>query len=168
MLASLAEIFEFGCGFAMMSINWSKGNLINADADAHASAHDPITFDARSRFRARQEKRLALSPGTGELTRPGRNEWPGTIFASDSPAAIWKWLGKSAVCDYQSFYDPQIGALAARPHGALRSEPSRPAVVGPDDICRHETNRAELSPIFASALSIEVSLRGQPDHSLHV
>ena len=61
--------FSFGCGFAMMEHNEFKGNLIKADADEDTSAHDPITFDARSRFRVGQSKRLALSPGTGELTR---------------------------------------------------------------------------------------------------
>jgi TRAP-type uncharacterized transport system substrate-binding protein len=106
------------------------------------------------------------------LREQGGNDWPVTLFASDSPAAIWEvasgqvqfaiinpsMILKMAALGSPPFTEPlPLGSIAVLPS----SDQMVFAVAG-------DTGLQSFADIRDRRFPLKVSLRGQPDHSLHI
>jgi TRAP-type uncharacterized transport system substrate-binding protein len=106
------------------------------------------------------------------LREQGADEWPVTLFASDSPATIHE-VAASKV-QFAMINPSMILKLAALGSAPFKeSVPLRVIAVLPalDQMVfavKKETALKSFSDIRARKFPLRVSLRGQPDHSLHV
>jgi TRAP-type uncharacterized transport system substrate-binding protein len=106
------------------------------------------------------------------LRAQGGNEWPVTLFGSDSPAAIWEVAsGKVQFAIINPSMILKLAALGSAPF----TEPLPLRAVGvlpsSDQMLFAVTARTRLksfADIRERRFPLRVSLRGQPDHSLHV
>src|SRR4249920_89083 len=102
----------------------------------------------------------------------GGNDWPVTLFASDSPAAIWEVAsGKVQFAIINPSMILKMAALGSSPF--TEPLPLRAIAVLPssDQMLFAVTARTRLksfADIRERRFPLRVSLRGQPDHSLHV
>jgi TRAP-type uncharacterized transport system substrate-binding protein len=106
------------------------------------------------------------------LREQGGNDWPVTLFASDSPAAIWEVAaGKVQFAIINPSMILKMAALGSPPF--TEPLPLRSIAVLPssDQMLFAVTARTGLksfTDIRERRFPLNVSLRGQPDHSLHV
>ena len=102
----------------------------------------------------------------------GGNDWPVTLFASDSPAAIWEVAsGKVQFAIINPSMILKMAALGSSPF--TEPLPLRAIAVLPssDQMVFAVTERTGLksfTDIRERRFPLKVSLRGKPDHSLHV
>src|SRR5262245_24921871 len=106
------------------------------------------------------------------LREQGSGQWPVNLFASDSPAAIWEVAsGKVQFAIINPSMILKMAALGSPPFtGPL---PLRTIAVLPsaDQMVFAVTAATELksfADIRERRFPLKVSLRGQPDHSLHI
>jgi TRAP-type uncharacterized transport system substrate-binding protein len=106
------------------------------------------------------------------LREQGADEWPVTLFASDSPATIHEVAaGKVQFAMINPSMILRVAALGSAPFNApipLRAIAVLPALDQMVFAVRQETKLKTFSDIRARKFPLRVSLRGQPDHSLHV
>ena len=106
------------------------------------------------------------------LRMQGGQDWPVTLFASDSPAAIWEVAsGKVQFAIINPSMILKLAALGSSPF--TEPLPLRAIAVLPssDQMVFAVTERTGLksfTDIREKRFPLKVSLRGQPDHSLHV
>jgi TRAP-type uncharacterized transport system substrate-binding protein len=106
------------------------------------------------------------------LRAQGGNDWPVTLFGSDSPAAIWEVAsGKVQFAIINPSMILKLAALGSAPF--TEPLPLRAIAVLPssDQMLFAVTARTGLksfADIRERRFPLRVSLRGQPDHSLHV
>lgn len=106
------------------------------------------------------------------LREQGSPEWPVTLFASDSPATIHEVAsGKVQI----AIINPSVVLrLAALGSGSFRGPlPLRAIAVLPcsDQMVfavKQETGLTSIADIRERRFPLKISLRGQPDHSLHI
>ena len=106
------------------------------------------------------------------LREQGSDEWPMTLFGSDSPATIWEVA--SAKVQF-AIVNPsmvlKMAALGSPPF--MEPLPLRSIAVLPSSdqmvfAVREDTGLKSFTDIRERRFPLKVSLRGQPDHSLHV
>src|SRR5262245_677812 len=106
------------------------------------------------------------------LREQGAEEWPLTLFASDSPATIHEVaVGKVQFAIINPSMILKLAALGSAPFAApirLRSIAVLPAVDQMLFAVKKETGLTSFRDIGERKYPLRVSLRGQPDHSLHV
>ena len=106
------------------------------------------------------------------LREQGSNHWPVTLFASDSPAAIWEVAaGKVQFAIINPSMILKMAALGSPPF--TEPLPLRSIAVLPSSdqmlfAVAAETGLKSFADIREQRFPLKVSLRGQPDHSLHV
>ena len=106
------------------------------------------------------------------LREQGSNHWPVTLFASDSPAAIWEVAaGKVQFAIINPSMILKMAALGSPPF--LEPLPLRSIAVLPSSdqmlfAVAAETGLTSFADIRERRFPLKVSLRGQRDHSLHV
>jgi TRAP-type uncharacterized transport system substrate-binding protein len=106
------------------------------------------------------------------LREQGGDDWPVTLFASDSPAAIWEVAaGKVQFAIINPSMVLKMAALGSPPF--TEPLPLRSIAVLPssDQMLFAVTARTGLksfADIRARRFPLKVSLRGQRDHSLHI
>ena len=106
------------------------------------------------------------------LREQGSSEWPVTLFASDSPAAIPEVAsGKTQFAIINPSMILKLAALGSAPFNeplplsAIAVLPSSDQMVF---AVAAETELTSFADIRARRFPLKVSLRGQPDHSLHI
>lgn len=106
------------------------------------------------------------------LREQGAGEWPLTLFASDSPATIHEVAaGKVQFAIINPSMILKLAALGSAPFKeaiALRVIAVLPALDQMVFAVKRETGLASFSDIRARKFPLRVSLRAQPDHSLHL
>jgi TRAP-type uncharacterized transport system substrate-binding protein len=106
------------------------------------------------------------------LREQGADEWPVTLFASDSPATIHEVAaGKVQFAMINPSMILKLAALGSAPFNEplpLRTIAVLPASDQMVFAVRQKTGLKTLSDIRTQKFPLRVSLRGQPDHSLHV
>jgi len=106
------------------------------------------------------------------LREQGADEWPVTLFASDSPAAIHQVAaGKVQFAMINPSMILKLAAMGSAPFDEpipLRVIAVLPALDQMVFAVKQETGLTTFSDIRARKFPLRVSLRGQPDHSLHV
>ena len=106
------------------------------------------------------------------LREQGADEWPVTLFASDSPATIHQVAaGKVQFAMINPSMILKLAALGSAPFNApipLRVIAVLPALDQMVFAVKQKTGLTTFSDIRARKFPLRVSLRGQPDHSLHV
>jgi TRAP-type uncharacterized transport system substrate-binding protein len=106
------------------------------------------------------------------LREQGADEWPVTLFASDSPATIHEVAaGKVQFAMINPSMILKLAALGSAPFNdpiPLRVIAVLPALDQMVFAVKQETGLTTFSDIRARKFPLRVSLRGQPDHSLHV
>ena len=106
------------------------------------------------------------------LREQGADEWPVTLFASDSPATIHQVAaGKVQFAMINPSMILRVAALGSAPFNdpiPLRAIAVLPALDQMVFAVKQETGLTTFSDIRARKFPLRVSLRGQPDHSLHV
>ena len=106
------------------------------------------------------------------LREQGADEWPVTLFASDSPATIHEVAaGKVQFAMINPSMILRVAALGSAPFNdpiPLRAIAVLPALDQMVFAVKQETGLTTFSDIRARKFPLRVSLRGQPDHSLHV
>jgi len=106
------------------------------------------------------------------LREQGSEQWPVNLFASDSPAAIWEVAsGKVQFAIINPSMILKMAALGSPPF--TEPLPLRTIAVLPsaDQMVFAVTAATELksfADIRERRFPLKVSLRGQPDHSLHI
>jgi TRAP-type uncharacterized transport system substrate-binding protein len=106
------------------------------------------------------------------LREQGADEWPVTLFASDSPATIHQVAaGKVQFAMINPSMILRVAALGSAPFNdpiPLRAIAVLPALDQMVFAVKQTTGLTTFSDIRARKFPLRVSLRGQPDHSLHV
>jgi TRAP-type uncharacterized transport system substrate-binding protein len=106
------------------------------------------------------------------LREQGADEWPVTLFASDSPATIHQVAaGKVQFAMINPSMILKLAALGSAPFNEpipLRAIAVLPALDQMVFAVKQATGLTTFSDIRARKFPLRVSLRGQPDHSLHV
>jgi TRAP-type uncharacterized transport system substrate-binding protein len=106
------------------------------------------------------------------LREQGADEWPVTLFASDSPATIHQVAaGKVHFAMINPSMILKVAALGSAPFNdpiPLRVIAVLPALDQMVFAVKQTTGLTTFSDIRARKFPLRVSLRGQPDHSLHV
>jgi TRAP-type uncharacterized transport system substrate-binding protein len=106
------------------------------------------------------------------LREQGADEWPVTLFASDSPATIHQVAaGKVQFAMINPSMILRVAALGSAPFNepiSLRVIAVLPALDQMVFAVKQKTGLTTFSDIRARKFPLRVSLRGQPDHSLHV
>jgi TRAP-type uncharacterized transport system substrate-binding protein len=106
------------------------------------------------------------------LREQGADEWPLTLFASDSPATIDEVAaGKVQFAIINPSMILKLAALGSAPFTEpipLRVIAVLPALDQMVFAVRRETGLSSFSDIRARKFPLRVSLRAQPDHSLHL
>ena len=106
------------------------------------------------------------------LREQGADEWPVTLFASDSPATIHQVAaGKVQFAMINPSMILKLAALGSAPFNApipLRVIAVLPALDQMVFAVKQKPGLTTFSDIRARKFPLRVSLRGQPDHSLHV
>jgi TRAP-type uncharacterized transport system substrate-binding protein len=106
------------------------------------------------------------------LREQGADEWPVTLFASDSPATIHQVAaGTVQFAMINPSMILRVAALGSAPFNApipLRAIAVLPALDQMVFAVKQTTGLTTFSDIRARKFPLRVSLRGQPDHSLHV
>jgi len=106
------------------------------------------------------------------LREQGADEWPVTLFASDSPATIHEVAaGKVQFAMINPSMILKLAALGSAPFKEpipLRVIAVLPASDQMGFAVKQNTGLRSFSDIGARKFPLRVSLRGQPDHSLHV
>ena len=106
------------------------------------------------------------------LREQGADEWPLTLFASDSPATIDEVAaGKVQFAIINPSMILKLAALGSAPFKEpipLRVIAVLPALDQMVFAVKRETGLASFSDILARKFPLRVSLRAQPDHSLHL
>ena len=106
------------------------------------------------------------------LRAQGGNDWPVTLFGSDSPAAIWEVAsGKVQFAIINPSMILKLAALGSPPF--TEPLPLRAIAVLPSSdqmifAVTEQTGLKSFTDIRERRFPLKVSLRGQPDHSLHV
>ena len=107
-----------------------------------------------------------------QLREQGSNEWPLTLFASDSPATIHEVAaGKVQFAIINPSMILKIAALGAAPFNepiSLRSIAVLPSLDQMVFAVKRETGLKSFREIGERRFPLRVSLRAQPDHSLHL
>jgi TRAP-type uncharacterized transport system substrate-binding protein len=105
------------------------------------------------------------------LREQGSNEWPVTLFGSDSPAVIWEVAsGKVQFAIINPSMILKMAALGSPPF--TEPLPLRAIAVLPSSdqmvfAVTTETGLKSFTDIRQRRFPLKASLRGQPDHSLH-
>jgi TRAP-type uncharacterized transport system substrate-binding protein len=106
------------------------------------------------------------------LREQGADEWPVTLFASDSPATIHEVAGgKVQFAMINPSMILKLAALGSAPFKEpvpLRVIAVLPALDQMVFAVKKETALKSFSDIRARKFPLRVSLRAQPDHSLHI
>jgi TRAP-type uncharacterized transport system substrate-binding protein len=106
------------------------------------------------------------------LREQGSNEWPVTLFASDSLAAIHEVAaGKVQFAIINPSMILKLAALGSAPFKAplpLRAIAVLPSMDQMVFAVTADTGLKSFADIRARRFPLKVSLRGQPDHSLHI
>jgi TRAP-type uncharacterized transport system substrate-binding protein len=106
------------------------------------------------------------------LREQGADKWPVTLFASDSPATIYEVAaGKVQFAMINPSMILKLATLGSAPFNEpipLRVIAVLPALDQMVFAVKQETGLTTFSDIRARKFPLRVSLRGQPDHSLHV
>ena len=106
------------------------------------------------------------------LREQGSNEWPVTLFASDSPAAIPEVAaGKTQFAIINPSMILKLAALGSAPFDAplpLRAIAVLPSLDQMVFAVTADTGLKSFADIRERKFPLKVSLRGQPDHSLHI
>jgi TRAP-type uncharacterized transport system substrate-binding protein len=106
------------------------------------------------------------------LREQGAGEWPVTFFASDSPATIHEVAaGKVQFAMINPSMILKLAALGSAPFKEplpLRTIAVLPALDQMGFAVKQNAGLKTFSDIGARKFPLRVSLRGQPDHSLHV
>ena len=106
------------------------------------------------------------------LRAQGGDDWPVTLFGSDSPAAIWEVAsGKVQFAIINPSMILKLAALGSPPF--TEPLPLRCIAVLPSSdqmifAVTEQTGLKSFKDIRERRFPLKVSLRGQPDHSLHV
>jgi TRAP-type uncharacterized transport system substrate-binding protein len=106
------------------------------------------------------------------LREQGSAEWPVTLFGSDSPATIWEVAsGKIQFAIINPSMILKMAALGSSPF--TEPLPLRSIAVLPSSdqmlfAVTEGTGLTSLADIRRRRFPLKVSLRGQPDHSLHM
>jgi TRAP-type uncharacterized transport system substrate-binding protein len=106
------------------------------------------------------------------LREQGSDQWPVTLFASDSPAALWEVAsGKVQFAIINPSMILKMAALGSPPF--TEPLPLRSIAVLPSSdqmvfAVAGETGLQSFTDIRQQRFPLKVSLRGQPDHSLHI
>src|SRR5581483_11072843 len=107
-----------------------------------------------------------------QLREQGSAEWPLTLFASDSPATIREVAaGQVQFAIVNPSMILKLAALGSAPFDApmpLRTIAVLPSLDQMVFAVKRETGLTTFSEIRERKFPLRVSLRGQPDHSLHV
>ena len=106
------------------------------------------------------------------LRQQGSSEWPVTLFASDSPAAIPEVAsGKTQFAIINPSMVLKLAALGSAPFNEplpLRAIAVLPSLDQMVFAVTAETGLTSFADIRAHRFPLKVSLRGQPDHALHI
>ena len=106
------------------------------------------------------------------LREQGSSDWPVTLFASDSPAAIHEVAsGKVQFAIINPSMILKLAALGSSPFKEPISLRSIAVLPSSDQMLfavKQETGLESIDNIRERRFPLKVSLRGQPDHSLHV
>jgi TRAP-type uncharacterized transport system substrate-binding protein len=106
------------------------------------------------------------------LREQGADEWPVTLFASDSPATIYEVAaGRVQFAMINPSMILKLAALGSAPFKEpipLRGIAVLPALDQMGFAVKQNAGLKTFSDIGARKFPLRVSLRGQPDHSLHV
>jgi TRAP-type uncharacterized transport system substrate-binding protein len=106
------------------------------------------------------------------LREQGAGEWPMTLFASDSPATVQEVAdGRVQFAIINPSMMLKLAALGSAPFKAaipLRVIAVLPSLDSMLFAVKHETGLKSFGDILAKKFPLRVSLRAQPDHSLHV
>ena len=106
------------------------------------------------------------------LREQGSDSWPVTLFASDSPAAVYDVAaGNVQVAIINPSMILKLAALGSSPF--KEPLPVRAIAVLPASdqmvfAVNRETRLRSIADIRAEKFPLRLSLRGQPDHSLHI
>ena len=153
--------------------NELKRNFLDADTDAHPSAHDPIAIDALEVAAELVNRRdWPYLQARVSLREQGSDQWPVNLFASDSPAAIWEVAsGKVQFAIINPSMILKMAALGSPPF--TEPLPLRSIAVLPSSdqmvfAVTTATGLKSFTDIRDRRFPLKVSLRGQPDHSLHI
>jgi TRAP-type uncharacterized transport system substrate-binding protein len=106
------------------------------------------------------------------LREQGSAEWPVTLFASDSPATIQEVASRKVqIAIVNPSMILKLAALGSPPFTEplpLRAIAVLPAIDQMVFAVTQDTGLASLTDIRERRFPLKVSLRGQPDHSLHL
>ncbi len=106
------------------------------------------------------------------LREQGAGEWPMTLFASDSPATVQEVAaGRVQFAIINPSMMLKLAALGSAPFKEaipLRVIAVLPSLDSMLFAVKQETGLKSFSDILARKFPLRVSLRAQPDHSLHV
>ena len=106
------------------------------------------------------------------LREQGGNDWPVTLFASDSPAAIWEVdAGKVQFAIVNPSMILKLAHLGSPPFTEPLALSAIAVLPASDQMLFAVTQRTGLksfADIRERRFPLKVSLRGQPDHSLHI
>jgi TRAP-type uncharacterized transport system substrate-binding protein len=106
------------------------------------------------------------------LREQGADEWPVTLFASDSPATVQEMAaGKVQFAMINPSMILKLAALGSAPFNeplSLRTIAVLPASDHMGFAVKQDAGLRAFSDIGMQKFPLRVSLRGQPDHSLHV
>jgi TRAP-type uncharacterized transport system substrate-binding protein len=106
------------------------------------------------------------------LREQGSNDWPVTLFASDSPATIHEVAsGRVQFASLNPSMILKLAALGSAPFKEpipLRLIAVLPALDQMVFAVKQETGLRSFTDIRERRFPLRLSLRGQPDHSLHV
>jgi TRAP-type uncharacterized transport system substrate-binding protein len=106
------------------------------------------------------------------LREQGSDDWPVTLFGSDSPATIWEVAsGKVQFAIINPSMILKIASLGNPPF--MEPLPLRSIAVLPSSdqmvfAVTEKTGLKSFADIRDARFPLKVSLRGQPDHSLHI
>jgi TRAP-type uncharacterized transport system substrate-binding protein len=106
------------------------------------------------------------------LRKQGSDEWPMTLFGSDSPSTIWEVAsGKVQFAIINPSMILKMAALGSAPFAEplpLRSIAVLPSSDQMVFAVTEKTGLKSFADIRDTRFPLKVSLRGQPDHSLHM
>ena len=106
------------------------------------------------------------------LREQGSNDWPVSLFASDSPAAIHEVAsGNVQFAIVNPSMILKLAALGSSPFKEPISLRSIAVLPSSDQMLfavKQETGLKSIADIRERRFPLKVSLRGQPDHSLHI
>jgi TRAP-type uncharacterized transport system substrate-binding protein len=106
------------------------------------------------------------------LREQGSDQWPVTLFASDSPAALWEVAsGKVQFAIINPSMILKMAALGSPPFTEPLPLKSIAVLPSSDQMLfavSEKTGLKSFADIRQRRFPLKVSLRGQPDHSLHI